>query len=156
MSVILRTAQLVSGVGLVLSHRHRHPVADRVAADDESAGVYARTSYRSLQHLGIFHRVAQLGVLACLCLPQFGYALDGIAKVHLQSVGQFVGYELAQGVGLVERQFLHSRHVLDGVLGCHRTICNNVCAVLMPVFVLHPFQYLAASVVVEVGVDIGQ
>ena len=93
---------------------------------------------------------------ALACLPQFGYALDGIADVHLHSVGQFVGNELTQVVGLVERQFLHSRHILDGVLGCHRTICNNVGTVFMSVFLLHPFQHSSASVVVEVGIDIGQ
>ena len=110
----------------------------------------------ALKHLGVFHSVAQLGVGACLGFAQFGYALDGIADVHLQAVGQFIGNELTQIVCLVQRQFLHSCHVLDGVFGRHRTVCNNVCTVFMPVFLLHPFEHPSSSVVVEVGIDIGQ
>ena len=53
MTVILRYGSLHLGEVGVVGRAHRDMVADRVTTDDETAGVYARIPYSSLQHLGI-------------------------------------------------------------------------------------------------------
>ena len=100
-AVILRAVQLVAGILLVVGRRDGHPVAYRVAADDEAAGMYARAAHRALKHLGIGDGVVQLRVGTCLGVTQLRDALDGIGKVHLQPVGQLVGDGLAQLVRYV-------------------------------------------------------
>ena len=140
----------------VVGGRKWHMIANRVTADDETTGVYACTSHRSLQHLGIFYSVRQRLVVAHLCLLQFLGALYCIRQVHLHAVGQAVGNCLAQGVRHRYWHLLHSRHVLQRVLRCHRGVGDDMRAVLVAVFVLHPFKHLSAPVIVEVGIDIGQ
>ena len=61
-SVVLCGEQLMSWVALVLSRRHRHPVADSIAADDCAAGVYARTAHGALEHLRVLYGVCHLWV----------------------------------------------------------------------------------------------
>ena len=152
-SVILCGEELVSGVRLVLSRRHRHPVADGVAADDGAAGVDARSADGALQHLGVLYGVGKSRVGACLRLLQFRHFADGVGQIHLLAVLQLIRYGLAQAVRYVERQLLHTCHVLDGVLRSHRAVGDDVRHLVVSVLV-HPFEHLSASVVVEVGVDI--
>ena len=139
------------GVG---SRRHRHPVVDGVAADDEAAGMDARPAHRSFQHLGILDGVPLPRVFADLRLLQSGGTLDGIRQVHLHAVGQTVRNRLAETVRHVQRQFFHTGNVPDGVLRRHGGISDDVCAVLVAVLVHDPLQHLTASVVIKVGVDI--
>ena len=54
----------------------------------------------------------------------------------------------------IQRYFLHTRHILDGVLGGHRTIGDDMCALVVPIFIFHPFQYPTSTIIVEVGIDI--
>ena len=156
MTIILCTVGLgVLEVGIV-SSGHRHPVANRVAADDEATGMNTRTTNCSLQHLGILDRIAQGRVIAGLSIAQFGRTLDSVGKVHLHAIGQTVGNGLAQGINNTQRHFLHTCHILDRVLGGHCGVSNDMRAVLMTILILNPFQHLASSVIVEVGIDIGQ
>ena len=68
-SVVLCGEQLMSWVALVFSRRHRHPVADGVAADDGAAGVDARSANGALEHLCVLYGVCHLRVGA-----GFGFA----------------------------------------------------------------------------------
>ena len=154
MSVVLCGKQFVSGVALVLGSRHRHPLAYGVAADNGTAGMDARTAYGALQHLGIFNGVGKQWVGACLGIAQLWHTLDGVGQIHLHSVGQLVGYCLAQAVAYVERQLLHTGNVLDGVLGGHCAIGYDVRHLVVAVLVLHPLQYFTTTIIVEVGIDI--
>ena len=113
-----------------------------------------RTTYRSLQHLGILDGVLHVFITRHLSIPQLRHALDGIRQVHLQSVGQPVGNLLTQCVHLIKGHSFHTGHILDGVLGGHRTIGDNMCALVVPVFILHPFQHPTAPIIVKVGIDI--
>ena len=155
-SVVLCGKELVARVRLVFGRADGHPVADGVAADNGSAGVYTCSAHGALKHLCIFYRIAELRVGTCLSLAQLGHALNGIGQVHLQAVGQTVGDGLAQMVRHVERQLLHARHVLNGVLCGHGAVGDDVRHLVVSVFVFHPFEHLSASVVIEVGIDIGQ
>ena len=68
-SVVLCGEQLMSWVALVFSRRHRHPVADGVAADNGAAGVDARSANGALEHLCVLYGVCHLRVGA-----GFGFA----------------------------------------------------------------------------------
>ena len=154
MSVILCGEQLVTGVTLVVGCRHRHPVADGIAADDSAAGVYARSAHRALKHLGIFYGVGELLVTACLGVTQLRHTLYGVGQVHLQTVGQLVGDGLAESVGDRQFQLLHTRHILYRVFRCHGAIGDDVRHLVVTILVLHPFEHTSATIVIKVGVDI--
>ena len=155
-TVVLGYCRLQSREIRVIGGRYRHPVADRVAADDESAGMDTRAADGTLEHTGILDGIALAGVAGVFCLLQLRGIFDGVGKVHLRSVGQTVGNRLAECIRLVQRQLLYARHILDGVLGGHRTVCNNVGTVLVTVLIHYPAQHLASAVVIEVGIDIRQ
>ena len=114
----------------------------------------ARSAHRSFKHLGVFDGVCHLRIGACFGFAQLRYALDCVRKIHLQSVGQLVRNSFAQTVAYIERQFLHTCHVLDGVFRGHSAVGDDVRNLVVSVFVLNPFEHFAASVVVEVGIDI--
>ena len=83
-SIILRTIGLrIFKVGIVGS-RHRHPVADRVAADDKATSMDASTTHRTLEHLGIFDGISQGRIRRSLSLTQFRHCLDSISQIHLR------------------------------------------------------------------------
>ena len=155
-AVILRAEQFVAGVGLVLSGRYGHPVADGIAADDGAAGMDAGVAHGALEHAGILDGVAGTDIGRHLGIAQFGHAFDGIVEVHLHAVGQTVGDGLAQAVALLQGQLLHPGHVLDGVLRGHTAVGDDMGHLVVPILVLHPLQHTATAVVIEVGVDIGQ
>ena len=155
-SVVLCHGGLDVGEVGVVGGRDGHMVRDGVTADDEAAGVDAGVAHGALKHLGVFYGVAFSDVCRGLCLLQFPDTLQGVAEVHLHSVGQALGYCLAQRVCLGQRQFLHACDILYRVLRRHGAVCDDMCAVLVSVFVHHPLQHLSSAVVVKVGVDIRQ
>ena len=64
-TLILRHEHLLARL-LVVSRRYRHPIGDVITADNRTAGVHTRTTHVTLQHLGVFNRVVQDGVLRIL------------------------------------------------------------------------------------------
>ena len=154
MAVVLRYRRLQSREIRVISSRYRHPVADRVAADDESAGMDTRASDGSLEHLGILDGIALARIVGELCLAQLWGIFDGIGQVHLGTVRQTVWDSLAECIRLIQRQLLYSRHVLDGVLRRHGTVGNDMGTVLMTVLIHYPSQHLASAVIIKVGINI--
>ena len=114
-----------------------------------------RTAHVAFEHLGIAHRVAQNGVVRLRRSLQFGDILDCIRQVELL-VGNLVGHQFAEAIGLREQQLLHARHVLDRHLGGHRTVGDDVGDLLLAVLLRHPVEHATAAVVVEIDVDIGQ
>ena len=159
MSVILRAVGLlVLEVGVV-GRADGNPVADGVAADDETTGMNARTTHSALEHLGIFDGVGQSGIRRSLGLLQLTHGTNGVRKIHLRrlasNIGQAVGDSLAERIRHRQRHLLHTCHILDAILRGHRGVSDDMGAVLMTVFVFHPLQHTAATVVVEVGIDIG-
>ena len=117
-----------------------------------------RTSHRTLEHLGIFDSICQLRITGSLSLLKFAHGLDGVGKVHLRCLAinlrQTIRNGLTQGIRFSQRQLLDTGHILDRVLCGHRGIGNDMGTVLVTVLIFHPFQHLAAPVVVEVGIDI--
>ena len=154
MAVVLRYRRLQSREIRVIGSRYRHPVADRVAADDESAGMDTRASDGSLEHLGILDGIALAGIVGELCLAQLWGIFDGIGQVHLGTVWQSVWDSLAECIRLIQRQLLDTRHVLDGVLRRHGTVGNDMRTVLMTVLIHYPSQHLASTVIIKVGINI--
>ena len=160
-SVVLCTVGLgVLEVGVVGS-THRHPVADGVAADDESASVDACAANGALEHLGVLDGVGLCGVDAGFSFLQLARTFNSIGEVHLHvfarlRVLQSVGDSLAPGVAQGQGHLLHACHILDAVLRGHRGIGDDMCAVLVAILLFHPLQHASASVVVEVSIDIGQ
>ena len=156
MPVILRTKQLMSRVGLILGSRNGHPIANRITTDDCSTGMNARSAHRAFQHLGIHHGVAQPLICRCLRLAQLWNSLNSIGHAHLQAIGQFVGNKLAQVVHNLQRHLFHTSNVLNRVFRGHRSVGNDVRHLVVSVLIFYPFQHAPASVIVEVGINIGQ
>ena len=155
-SVVLSDVTLHPREVRVVGGTHWHPVTYRVTADDESTGMNTRTTDCSLEHLGIFDGIALPGIHAHLSVLQCRCTLYGVGKVHLHTIGQPVGNGLTETVGNIERQTLHSRHVLYGVLCGHCRIGNDMCAVVPSILIHHPSQHFSTSVVIEVGINIRQ
>ena len=82
-AVILGDSRLQAREIRVVGGGDRHMGADRIAADDESAGVYASASDRPLQLAGVLDGVRLTRIRACLSGLQFGSTYDGILQVHL-------------------------------------------------------------------------
>ena len=115
----------------------------RVTADNEATSVKTRSSHGTFQYLGILNGVPFTRVIGDFRLLQLGSVLDGIGQVHLRglavrTIGQTIRDSLAQLVGTLQWQSLHTGHVFQGVLGGHRGIGNNVGAILVAIFVHHP------------------
>ena len=141
---------------LVVGSRHGHPIADCVAADDDSAGMNAGVPDVAFKHLGILYGLVHPRIGRRLRLSELLHALDCVGKVHLHAVGQTVGNSLAEPVRLGERQLLNPRHVLDGELRRHRSVGYDVRHLVCAVLFGYPVEHLSTSVIIEVGIDIGQ
>ena len=155
MSVILCAAHLLACL-LIIGCAYRYPVIYRVSTDDGSAGMYTRIPDVVLQHDGITHRVAKQRIGRCSGILQLRHTLNCIRQCHLLSVRQFVGNSLAERIAYIERHLLYSCHILYCQLRCHRAVGDDMSHLLGSVFLGNPLQHLASSVVVEVGIDIGQ
>ena len=160
MSVILGTVGLLVLEIRVVSRRDRYPVTDGVAANDEATGVDTRTTDSTLQHFGILDGIAQCWVVRGFGITKFGHSLDGVYQIHFRCfavhIGQTVGNGLTQRIADSNRHLLHTGYILQTVLGGHGGIGDDVRTVLMTIFIFHPFQHLAAPVIIEVGINIGQ
>ena len=92
-TLVLRNEQLFARL-FVLGDACWHVVGNRVAADNDSAGVNACVSHVTFEHLCILYSIVHLLVGRRLGLAQLGHYGDCVLKVHLQSVGQTVGNRL--------------------------------------------------------------
>ena len=157
MSVVLRHEQLCS---MVIDHRHRHNIGDWVSSDDHTAGMNTCTSHIALEHLTEFHHVAYLRIWAHACVLKFAHYLDAVLKVAFHCLAILLWHsvrdESSKTVGLWNRHLLDTRHILEHHLGGHRTIGDDVRNAISSIFVLHPFDDLGTSVIIEVCIDIGQ
>ena len=147
--------------GFVFGRAHGNPVGDSVATDYNAAGVYAGVSYVSFEHFRVFQRVGKLRVARRCGFAQFRNGCHGVRNIHFRRLsvgafGKFVGYELAEPVARFERKFLHARHVLYCEFRGHCAVCYYMCHLFESVFPGYPVKHFAASVVVEVDIDIGK
>ena len=154
MAIILRYRTLQVGKIWVVGSRDGHPIADGVAANDKTTSVNTNPSNRTLKLLGILNGIAFLRIDRHLCIAQLRRTLDGIGQIHLHAVWQTLRNGLFEGIRPVERQFLHTRHIGNGVLRGHTSISDDVGTVLVAILIHHPSKHLTSSVIIEVGVDI--
>ena len=161
MTIVLRTVDFLTLEVRVISRRYWYPVADRISTNDEATGVDTCSADSSLEHLCVFYSVTQLRVRTTFRFLQRRCNLYRVRKVHLQillclRIFQSVRNSLTKGIRYVERNFLYSCHILQRLLRSHRTICNNVCTVLVSVLILNPLQHTTTTIVIEVCIDIRQ
>ena len=161
MTIVLRTVDFLTLEVRVISRRYWYPVADRISTNDEATGVNTCSTYSSLEHLCVFYSVTQLRVRTTFRFLQLRCNLYRVRKVHLQillclRIFQSVRNSLTKGIRYVERNFLYSCHILQRLLRSHRTICNNVCTVLVSVLILNPLQHTTTTIVIEVCINIRQ
>ena len=156
MTVVLRAVGLGILKVRVISCRYRHPVTNGVATDDEAASMDTRSADSTLKHLGILDGITQRDIVAGLSIPKLFCTFDGIGQIHLHTLRQAVRNSLAECIGNGNRNLLHTCHILNGVLGGHRGIGNDMGTILMTVFILYPFQHSSTSVIIEVGINIRQ
>ena len=152
---ILRYEYLLARV-FVFGRAHGHPVGYVIPAYYGAAGMYSCVSDVAFEHFRIFNGVAQFRVGRCFGGLQFRYVGYGRFEVHFLHIRYLVGDELGQSVRFGQRQFFHPCHVFQSHLGCHCAIGDDVGHFFAAVFLCHPAQDLAASVVIEVDVYIGQ
>ena len=156
MSIILRTVGLGALEVWVIGRRYGDVIRYRVTTDNESASMNTCAAHRSLQHLRVFDGVCQLWVGRTLCFSQLRHIFDGVGQIHLRPFWQTVWDSLAKSVRHRQRQFFHTSDILNGILRCHGGISDDMGTVLMSILVHHPLQHLTTTIVVEVGIDIGQ
>ena len=125
-------------------------IVDRVAADDDSRGVDALAAGDALEALG---RVDDLGRvrIALVLLAQVGVLCQGTLERHLGVVGNHLGDAGAH----VDRVLEHARGVVDGLLGLHLAVGDDVGDALGTVDVAAVLDDVQPALVIEVHVDIG-
>ena len=64
--------------------------------------------------------------------------------------------ELSEAVALGYREVLDTCHVLDGALGSHGAVGNDMGNLFGAVFLSHIVENGSTAIVVKVGIDIGQ
>ena len=114
----------------------------------------------TFEFLGILYGIAHLRVGWVLCFLQQRDLSNGVGEIHLWHLAihfiQTVGDGFTQSIRFSQRKFFHASHIFNGVLCCHRTICDDVGAVFFSIFVFHPFEHTRSTVIIKVGVDIRQ
>ena len=132
------------------------PAISDVPTDDESTGMDTCRTHSTLKHLCILDGIRLTWVSTRLCLLQFRCTLKIIGKLRLHSIRKAVWHSLTQSITPLQWQFLHSGNILDGVLCRHRTIGDDMCTILLAIFLHNPLQNLTSTVIVEVGIYIRQ
>ena len=112
------------------------------------------TSYRTFKHFGILDGIAFTRISRKLRIPQCRRIFDGIGQVHLSSIRQSVWDSLTECICLIQRKFLYTGNILDGILGCHTTISDNMRTILMPILIHHPSEHFSTTIIIKVGINI--
>ena len=134
--------------------RRRHDgegFGDRIAGDDDAAGVDARLADAALEASGAFHELMDDGIVGVERGLEVGGFLAGLLEVDLRRVGDVRG-EL---VRVRQRIVHHAADVLDRRLRGHLSERHDVRDVVRPVAARHVVEDALAAGVVEVDVDIG-
>ena len=123
--------------------------------------MHAGVAHVALELLGKLQRLAHQRVGAAQLLAEFRHVLEAVLEVCLVLLavlvgGHVVGDELGQAVRLGHAEALDTGHVLDGHLGGHGAVGDDVRHLFGAVVLGDVAQHVGASVVVEVDVDIGQ
>ena len=116
--------------------------------------MYPCTADVPLEHLSILQRIVQEWIGAKGSLLELGDVLERSPDGDILDVGDFVGDELGEAVTLRERKALHASYVLDGTLGSHRAIGDDVRYTLVAVLLRDPMQDIRATIIVKVHVNI--
>ncbi len=125
-------------------------IVDRVAADDDGRRVHALAARDALEALC---RVDDLGGVrvAFVLLAQVGVLRKRALERHLGVVGN----HLRDGGAHVHRILEHARGVVDGLLGLHLAVGDDVRDALRAVDVAAMLDDIQPALIVEVHVDIG-
>ncbi len=157
--------------GRVLGGAHGQDLLQVLGGDDDAGRMDAHAAHAALELLGLAQHVggefaaledfAQLlhvgqviGAQA-LFLLQALLALQGRPQNAAQLDAGLLGHQLAESVGLVERQVEHACHIADAQFGGHAAVGDDLRHLVLAVLVNHVVDYALAPFVVEVGVDIG-
>ena len=98
----------------------------------------AGTADIPLEHLSILQSVVEQWVGAKGSLLQLGDVLDGCLDRHILDVGYLIGDELGEAVALREGKTLYTGYVLDGTLGSHGAVGDDMCHTFVPIFLRDP------------------
>ena len=160
MAVVLGGEQLVAlcrgGIGLLLAAllrrgHHRQRLDERIARDEDAAGMDARLADRPLQPRRALHKLVDDGVARVERRLQVGRRLARLLEVDLRHVGD-VGGEL---VRVRQRIVHHPPDVLDRAFRGHLAEGDDVRHVVGAVLPRHVFDHALAPGVVEIDVYIG-
>ena len=154
-SLILGHQHLLARI-LVLGRADRYHIRNIVPPNDDPTGMDTRITHIALQHLGIFQGIAQQRVIASGSRLQFIDIIDRILQLEFLHVRNLVRHQFGQSSGFIQWQLLDTRHIGNGRLGRHRTIRDDVCHPFGPILVRHPTQHLPPTIIIEVGINIGQ
>ena len=157
MSIILGYEQLGA---VIIDHRYRNDSIDGVTTNNHTAGMHTRAAHVAFEHLSEAHHVADGRIFAVAGFSQFGHHLDAVLEVALQRLavlfGHSVGYEARQMIGHRNGHLLDTCHILDNHLGGHSAVGDDVAHAVGTILLLYPFDNAGTSIVVEVGINIGQ
>ena len=118
--------------------------------------MHTRVAHIAFQHLRIFQGVACQRIVSGSRLFQFRHIIDRILQLELLHIRYLVRDEFCEAVRFGKREFLHACDILDGRFGRHRAIGDDMRHALCAVFIRYPAKHFPATVIVEVGIDIGE
>ena len=167
MSVVLRGEKRFAG-----GRHHRQRVDERIARDDDAAGVHAGLADRTVEAHRTLHELLDRpfvagndnildrhavyrGLKVCAFRERPGACLLVLAESLLEGDLRGVRNEAGKLVGLRERILHHTRNVLDRALRRHLSERHDVRNMILTVLLGDVFKHPAAPRVVEVDVDVG-
>ena len=97
----------------------------------------------TFEHLGVADDIAHVLVRRSRCLLHLRHALQDVLEVGLAwlavgGIRQTVGDGLQECLCGVYGHLLHSGHILDGALCGHRAVGDDMCHILLTVFLCDP------------------
>ena len=159
-----RVVKLGAPHGGILGHRDRYQVGDVLGGDDDPASVDPGVAHRPFDHARFVDRVCfQAGLLRELfelvgffevLVAEFGFEAFVVESKQLAQLD--VWQQFGNAIGVWQGQFQHAPGVADGGLGRHGTVGDDLCYLVLPVFVDHVPDHAVTAFVVEVDIDIRQ
>ena len=117
--------------------------------------MHTRLAHLTFELLGIFECVADgLRSLLGLALELGHGTIHRVERSLALLLVDAVGNHLCESVAILNRHAHHTRNVLDGEFGSHRTIGHNLCHTFLAILLGHIVEYVGAAVLVEVNIDI--
>ena len=118
--------------------------------------MYTCVAHVTFQHLSIFQGIACQRIVSGSRLFQFRHIVDRLFQLKLLHIRYLVRNEFCEAVRFGKRKLLYTCDIFDSRLGCHRAVRDDMSHTFGSVFFRYPAKHFPTTVIVEVGIDIGE